>query len=103
MIVILMLISGGGSSLVQVPMEGIQLVHLQKITQVLLQCGATIDEINTVRKHLDLVKGGGFLNLAAPARVTSLIVSDVMGDRMDIIASGMTIKDRSLSDALKVL
>jgi len=101
---ILMLISGGGSSLVQVPMDSIQLVHLQKMTQALLRCGATIDEINTVRTHLDLVKGGGFLRLAAPARVTSLIVSDVKGDRMDIIASGMTVKDRSTeADALKVL
>ena len=102
--VILVLLSGGGSALVQMPMDGIRLIDLQKITLALLQCGATIEEMNTVRKHLDLVKGGGFLRLTQPARVSSLIVSDVLEDRLDMIASGMTVIDPSSQiDALDVL
>ena len=102
--VILALISGGGSALVQLPREGITLIDLQKITLALLRCGATIEEMNTVRKHLDLFKGGGFLRLAEPAGVSSLIISDVMEDRLDVIASGMTVADLSTPiDAVDVL
>jgi len=92
---VICLISGGGSALMVAPAPGIRLEDLQALTSVLLACGATIDEINTLRKHLDVVKGGGLAKLAAPATLLALILSDVVGDALDVIASGPTVPDHS--------
>jgi glycerate 2-kinase len=92
---VICLISGGGSALMVWPVPGVSLDDLQALTASLLRCGATIDEINTLRKHLDKVKGGGLARLAAPARLLTLILSDVVGDPLDVIASGPTVPDRS--------
>ncbi|KIX15594.1 glycerate kinase type-2 family protein [Dethiosulfatarculus sandiegensis] len=89
------LISGGGSALLVSPAEGITLSDKQKTTSLLLACGADIVEINTIRKHLSKLKGGGLASLATPSRVVSLIISDVVGDRLDSIASGPTVADHS--------
>jgi len=88
-------ISGGGSALMVAPAPGISLADLQTLTSALLACGATIDEINALRKHLDVVKGGGLARLAAPASLLTLILSDVVGDALDVIASGPTVPDHS--------
>ena len=87
------LISGGGSALVTHPVEGVTLSDLQALTDALLRSGATINELNAVRKHLDRVKGGGIARMAGSARVLSLILSDVVGDPLDVIASGPTSPD----------
>ncbi len=92
---VICLISGGGSALMIAPAPGISLADLQALTSALLACGATIDEINTLRKHLDIVKGGGLARLAAPANLLALILSDVVGDPLDVIASGPTVPDHS--------
>ncbi|HHY32138.1 MAG TPA: glycerate kinase [Firmicutes bacterium] len=92
---IICLISGGGSSLLPLPAPGIGLSDKQATTQALLRCGATIHEMNAVRKHISLVKGGGLARAAAPAHVVSLILSDVIGDDLDVIASGPTVPDTS--------
>jgi len=92
---VIFLISGGGSALLTSPVEGIRLADLQELTNQLLNCGATIHEINTLRKHLDRVKGGGLAYYAAPARVVTMILSDVVGDELDVIASGPTVADSS--------
>jgi len=98
------LISGGGSSLLPCPVNDVTLEDKQVITQLLLRCGADIKEINTVRKHLSLIKGGGLAGVFAPARVISLIISDVVGDDLDVIASGPTVPDpTTYQDALSVL
>ena len=98
------LISGGGSALLTAPPAGISLKNLQALTQALLTCGARIDEINTLRRHLDLLKGGGLARQAAPARVISLILSDVVNNPLEAIASGPTVADpTSKADALHVL
>lgn len=85
---ILCVISGGGSSLLALPHTGISLQEKQRITDTLLKSGADIREINAVRKHISLVKGGKLAKLAYPATVISLILSDVVGDKLDTIASG---------------
>jgi hydroxypyruvate reductase len=90
---VLFLLSGGGSSLLVQPSPGISLQDIQATTALLLHCGATITEINTIRKHLDRIKGGGLAKLLNPARVITLILSDVVGDSMDMIASGPTVAD----------
>ncbi|MEW5866592.1 MAG: glycerate kinase [Bacillota bacterium] len=101
---VLCLVSGGGSSLLPLPCPGISLSAKQETTQVLLACGATIHEINAVRKHISLIKGGGLARAAAPAQVISLILSDVIGDDLDVIASGPTVPDTStFAEALEVL
>lgn len=87
------LISGGGSALSPSPPSGITLEEKQEVTRLLLASGATIHEINTVRKHLSRIKGGQLARLAHPARVISLILSDVVGDDLDTIASGPTAPD----------
>jgi len=87
------LISGGGSSLMTYPVEEIGLAGLQRTTSLLLKCGATIEEMNTIRKHLDLVKGGGLLKYIYPAKSFHLILSDVLGDPLSMIASGPTVAD----------
>lgn len=89
------LLSGGGSALLPLPAEGVTLQEKQAVTELLLQCGATINETNTIRKHISRVKGGQLARLAAPARLVSLVLSDVIGDPLDIIASGPTVPDES--------
>jgi len=88
-------ISGGGSALLVSPAEGIGLAEKQAVTRELLSCGATISEINALRKHLSRVKGGQLARWAWPATVVTLILSDVVGDPLDVIASGPTVPDRS--------
>ncbi len=90
---VICLISGGGSALLVCPADGVTLEDLQATNQALLACGATIVEINTLRKHLSAVKGGQLARAAAPARVLTLILSDVVGDPLDAIASGPTVAD----------
>jgi glycerate 2-kinase len=98
------LISGGGSALFCRPYEGISLEDKQMTTDFLLKAGADIFELNTVRKHISAVKGGRFLNRFKGKHMTSLILSDVLGDRLDVIASGPTTYDESTyQDALDVL
>ncbi|RJP20997.1 MAG: glycerate kinase [Candidatus Abyssobacteria bacterium SURF_5] len=98
------LISGGGSALLPYPAEGVSLSDKQSTTKLLLECGATIAELNTVRKHLSKVKGGQLARAAAPARVISIIISDVIGDRLETIASGLTAPDPStFSDVAAIL
>ncbi|TLN20509.1 DUF4147 domain-containing protein, partial [bacterium] len=87
------LISGGGSALLTSPAPGIPLADLQQLTTLLLRSGAPIQRINGLRKHLETLKGGGMARLAAPARVIALILSDVVGDPLDAIASGPTVAD----------
>lgn len=89
------LISGGGSSLLTAPVDDILLSDLQIMIKLLLASGANINEINSLRKHLDAVKGGRLTKIASPARMISLILSDVLGDPLDIIASGPTVPDTS--------
>lgn len=100
---IINLISGGGSSLFCLPAQGISLEDKQRTTKALLDSGANIDEMNCVRKHLSRVKGGGLAGLAAPARLVNLILSDVIGDRIDTIASGIAAPDpTTFQDALMI-
>jgi len=102
--VVLVLISGGGSALWPAPAEGITLEEKQEVTSLLLRAGATIRETNAVRKHLSDMKGGQLARWAAPAHVVSLIVSDVIGDALDFIASGPTAPDTtSFSDAFAII
>ena len=101
---IICLISGGGSALLIAPVQEISLEDKQNATKLLLACGATIHEINTVRKHLSRAKGGRFAQMANPATITSLILSDVVGDDLDVIASGPTVPDSStFKDAEQIL
>ena len=101
---VLVLISGGGSALLALPVDDITLADKQAINRALLKCGAHIAEINTVRKHLSAIKGGRLAVTAAPARVVTLAISDVPGDDLSIIASGPTVPDVSTrTDALAVL
>lgn len=92
---IIFIISGGGSALLPSPVPGLTLKDLQKTTQTLLEVGANIYEINTLRKHLSRLKGGRLAKLAYPATLISLILSDVVGDRLGSIASGPTFPDES--------
>jgi glycerate 2-kinase len=91
--VVLFLLSGGGSSLACLPAQGISLKDIQELTNELLKSGASINEINTIRKHLDDIKGGGLLKMASPASIGMLVVSDVVGNPLDVIASGPTVAD----------
>ncbi|MCE5209934.1 MAG: glycerate kinase [Deltaproteobacteria bacterium] len=101
---IINLISGGGSSLFCLPAEGITLEEKRQTTRVLLASGADIDEMNCIRKHLSKVKGGGLAGIACPARLINLILSDVIGDRLDTIASGITAPDpTTFQDALSIV
>ena len=103
-VLVVCLISGGGSALLVSPQEGITLLEKQSVTDLLLRAGANIVELNTVRKHLSRVKGGRLAELAYPAKVISLILSDVIGDPLDVIASGPTSPDTTTyRDALGVL
>ena len=99
------LVSGGGSALLPLPLKGISLHDKQKITDAMLSVGATINEVNVVRKHLSLVKGGRLVRyVKSGCTVVTLILSDVIGDEIDIIASGPTVPDRStFQDAAEIL
>jgi hydroxypyruvate reductase len=101
---VICLISGGGSALLTLPAPELTLDHVQAFTDALLRSGATIDEVNTVRKHCSQIKGGQLVGLAAPATVATLVLSDVVGDPLDVIASGPTVPDStSVAQALRVL
>lgn len=101
---VLFLVSGGGSALFDLPAEGVTLGDVADVTGQLLASGADIVEVNAVRKHLSAVKGGRFAELCAPARVLTVALSDVLGDRLDSIASGPACPDASTSeDALRVV
>jgi len=95
---VLCLISGGGSALMALPAPGVTLADKQAINKALLRSGATITEMNCVRKHLSAVKGGRLAAAAAPARVVSLMISDVPGDDPSVIASGPTVPDATTRD-----
>ena len=92
------LISGGGSALLPNPAGQITLEEKQAVTKKLLECGASIDEINCIRKHISLSKGGQMARAAFPAVTINLMLSDVVGDRMDVIASGPFVPDTSTFD-----
>jgi len=101
---VLFLVSGGGSALFPAPADELTLTEKQRTTQLLLQSGATIREVNAVRKHISKLKGGRFAKLVAPANLVSLILSDVVGDSLEAIASGPTVADSTtFSDCLEIL
>jgi hydroxypyruvate reductase len=92
---VIFLLSGGGSALLPLPVDGITLPEKQQVTQYLLDCGADIQEINTVRKHISQIKGGWLAGWAYPSTVIGFILSDVIGDHLDVIGSGPTVPDIS--------
>jgi len=101
---VLCLISGGGSALLALPAAGLTLANKQAVNKALLRSGATITEMNCVRKHLSAIKGGRLAAAAAPAKVVTLMISDVPGDDPSVIASGPTVPDATTrEDALAVL
>lgn len=100
---IVCLISGGASSLLPLPSPPVTLEEKRKTTRLLLACGATIHEMNCVRKHISAVKGGQLARLAYPATVLTLLLSDVIGDDLDVIGSGPTVADPSTRQDAKVL
>ncbi len=101
---VLVLISGGGSALIPYPVDSITLDEKIATTNLLLSCGATINEVNCVRKHLSQLKGGWLAKLIAPADCHALILSDVLGDDLSVIASGTTVPDEStFSEAIAIL
>ena len=98
------LISGGGSALLPAPVEGVSLAEKQAVTRLLSAGGANIQELNTVRKQLSRIKGGGLARACGAGRLIALIISDVLGDPLDVIASGPTVPDRSTpTEALAIL
>ena len=101
---VLVLVSGGGSALTPAPPPPVTLADKQEVTRLLLAAGATINQLNAVRKHCSRLKGGQLARAAAPARVEALLLSDVVGDPLDVIASGPTTGDPStFTEALAVL
>ena len=101
---VLCLISGGGSALLAMPAEGVSFEDKQAVNKALLKSGAAIDEMNCVRKHLSAIKGGRLAARCVPARVVTLLISDVPGDAPEIIASGPTIPDpTTCADALRII
>lgn len=101
---LLCVISGGASALMPLPVEGMTLEGKKAVTRQMLACGATIHEMNTVRKHLSAIKGGHLAALGAPATVVALILSDVIGDDLSVIGSGPTVLDSTtVDDAAAVL
>jgi hydroxypyruvate reductase len=101
---VIALISGGGSALLTLPVAGVSLDDMRGLTAALLGCGARIDEINSLRKHLDRLKGGGLARMAQPATLVALVLSDVVGSPLDVIASGPTVPDAgSFAEAWAVL
>ncbi len=101
---VIVLISGGGSALLEQPEEGVTLSDLQVMNDLLIRNGVPIQEINTVRRQLSRIKGGGLAKMAAPAKTIALILSDVVGDSLNDVASGPTIQDQaSALEALNIL
>lgn len=101
---VITLISGGGSAVFVAPVDGVSIQDLQTLTEILLASGASVNEINTLRKHLDRIKGGQLARYTYPAKTIGLILSDVVGDPLDVIASGPTVPDRStFDDAIAIL
>ncbi len=101
---VLFLVSGGASALLALPAEGVTLDEKQGINKALLKSGAAIDEMNCVRKHLSMIKGGRLAARCAPARVVTLLISDVPGDSPQVIGSGPTVSDSTTcADALRIL
>jgi len=100
---VICLVSGGASALLPLPAPPVVLAEKQEVTRLLLASGADIHEINTVRKHISLIKGGQLARLAYPARVLSLILSDVIGDDLDVIGSGLTAPDASTFSGAKLV
>jgi len=101
---VLCLISGGGSALVEKPADGLELADLQQASRALLRCGAEIQEVNCIRKHLSAIKGGRLAQAVHPARLVGLVLSDVVGDPLDMIASGPTVPDpTTFSQALEII
>lgn len=98
---VLLLLSGGGSALVEMPAAGLTLPEVTRVTEILLKCGANIVEINTVRKHLSAIKGGKLAKHLQPATGYAIILSDVVGNHPEMIASGMTYPDAT--DAPEVM
>ena len=92
---VISLISGGGSALMPLPVDGVSLTDKKKVTDLLLRCGATIEELNAMRKHLSRIKGGQMARLAFPATVVNMMLSDVIRDAIDVIASGPCAPDMS--------
>jgi len=92
---VIFLLSGGGSALLPLPIDRITLEEKREVTQFLLDCGADIKEINTIRKHISQIKGGWLAKWAHPSTVIGFILSDVVGDPLDVIGSGPTVPDRS--------
>jgi hydroxypyruvate reductase len=97
------LFSGGASALMTAPVDGISLADLQSLTATMLKSGASIDELNALRRRVDKLKGGGLAQLAAPACVLSLILSDVVGDRLEVIASGPTAPDPTKNTEIEAI
>jgi glycerate 2-kinase len=89
------LFSGGGSALMEIPTTGVELPDLERVTKLLMKAGSSIDELNVVRKHLSQVKGGRLAQMLHPARIVTLLISDVVGNRQESIASGPTVPDPS--------
>jgi hydroxypyruvate reductase/glycerate 2-kinase len=101
---VICLVSGGGSALFVCPYDGITLAEKQQVTDLLLRAGADITELNAVRKHISMVKGGRLAEIASPADIITFMISDVVGDRLDVIASGPTAPDTStFRDAINVI
>jgi hydroxypyruvate reductase len=101
---VIVVVSGGGSALLPAPVDGVTLAEKQALTKALLACGADIREMNTLRKHISKLKGGQLARAAGPARVLTLILSDIVGDPLDAIASGPTVPDpTTYQDALAIL
>ena len=101
---VIFLLSGGGSALLPFPVDGIKLKEKQEVTQLLLDCGADIKEINTIRKHISRMKGGWLAKWAYPSTVIGFILSDVVGDPLDVIGSGPTVPDPStFEEATEIL
>lgn len=102
--IVICLISGGGSALLPLPCPPVTLKEKQELTDLLLRSGANIKEINTIRKHISTIKGGQLATRAYPATILSLVISDVVGDPLDVISSGPTVPDTStFVDALHIL
>lgn len=101
---VICLISGGGSALLPVPADGLTLEDKQDTVKTLLDCGATIHEVNAIRKHISLIKGGRLAEIASPATIVTMMLSDVVGDNLDVIASGPTVPDSStFQDCLQII
>lgn len=101
---VIFVLSGGGSALLPLPKDGISLEEKQRVTKMLLDSGASIDEMNALRKHISKVKGGQLARVAYPATSISLLLSDVVGDRKDVIASGPTVPDESaFGDCMSII